>query len=633
MSESYNALAAEGVFHQNVEGFTPRVAQQEMAEAVEDSLAYSGKLVVESGTGTGKTFAYLVPVVLSGKRTIISTGTKHLQEQIFNRDLPVVLNVLGESVGAELLKGRANYLCRYRHKQHSQQSDLIGKENNLDYDVIDKWAVKTTSGDIAEVSDIPESSPIWRQVTSTTDNCLGGKCPDYNKCFVNQARQRALKADIVVVNHHLFFSDLTLKIEGFGELLPDHEAVIFDEAHNIPDTASKFFGFTVSSFQIKELIKDTLAAEQEEKSAVDFKACVPGLEKQISDIQSYFSKQKITTDILAKLKNKKFETLINALVNGLDELQQALAVAATSREVLLKCQIRCLQFQNQLDTWWESRKNNSVCWLEADKSWFRFNMTPLNVGEYFAEFFDSPGMSWVFTSATLAVGDDFSAFCNEIGLQDSDNRRWESPYNFKKNTLLYLPDELPDPRDPGFDQKLAMTILDVTSASSGRAFCLFTSYAMMEKVHQLLRSQLKWPLFVQGQTAKQQLLEQFLKSENAVLFGTSSFWEGVDVKGEDLSCVIIDKLPFASPSDPVLKSKLQNNEEQGGSPFMDIQIPDAVIALKQGVGRLIRSEADRGVMVICDSRLTTKGYGNLFIRSLPPMPITLKIKDVQKFFK
>ncbi len=633
MSKSYNILAANNLFHQQISDFTPRLAQQEMAQAVEDSLAFSGKLVVESGTGTGKTYAYLVPVVLSGKRTIISTGTKHLQEQIFNRDLPVVLEVLDKTVSAQMLKGRSNYLCRYRLTLNSQQSDLVGKQYQLEYDVIDKWVSRTKTGDIAEVSDVHEDSPIWKEVTSTADNCLGRKCPDYKKCFVNQARQHAMEADIVVVNHHLFFSDLTLKTEGFGELLPNHEAVIFDEAHSVPDIAAKFFGFSLSSFQLKELTKDVLAAENEEKSAVYFADCIDALEDQVDEIQLYCKHLKNPTEVLDKLKNAQFNELIHNLVARLHDLHTALTVAAATGEGLGKCQNRCVQIQNQLDVWWENRDKNAVCWLEATKSWFRINLTPLNVGKHFSKFIEKPDLSWIFTSATLAVEDDFTAFCGEIGLQDADTRRWESPYDFQRNAMMYLPSELPDPREASFLQALANTILDVTNASNGRAFCLFTSHAMMKNIYKLLRSHFKWPLFVQGQAAKQHLLEQFLQSENAVLLGTASFWEGVDVKGDALSCVVIDKLPFAPPSDPVLKSKLQNSEQQGGNPFIDIQIPNAVIALKQGAGRLIRSESDRGVLVICDQRITSKAYGNLFLKSLPPIPITRSLYDVQRFFK
>jgi ATP-dependent DNA helicase DinG len=633
MGDSCDALKTGGEFHQQIEGFIPRIEQQEMARSVEESLNYSGRLVVESGTGTGKTYAYLVPVVLSGKRTIISTGTKHLQEQIFYRDLPVVLRMLNETLSAQMLKGRSNYLCRYRHKLNSQQSDLIGKENRFGYDVIDKWASRTDTGDVSEVSGVNEAAPIWKQVTSTADNCLGAKCPDYGNCFVNQARQRAMKADVVVVNHHLFFSDLTLKTEGFGELLPDHEAVIFDEAHTIPDTASKFFGFSISSFQLKDLVSDILVAEKEERSAVKFSTCISELERDLDRILAYCSQLKTPSELLVNLKTAKFDELLEQFLKGVDDLNTALVMAAPAGEGLAKCQNRCQQFLDGLDLWWEDRNRNAVCWFECTQYGFKIHTTPLNVGEHFSKIIESPGVAWIFTSATLAVGEDFSAFCNEIGLENAETKRWESPYDFRNNALLFLPPDLPDPREHNFSQVLTSTILDVTEASSGRTFCLFTSHAMMEKVYQLLKHTIKWPIHVQGQAPRQQLLDQFLQSDNSVLLGTSSFWEGVDVKGEALSCVIIDKLPFASPSDPVLKSKLKNSEEQGGNPFMDIQIPNAVISLKQGAGRLIRSESDRGVLVICDQRITEKSYGKLFLKSLPPIPVTTSIGDVFGFFR
>jgi ATP-dependent DNA helicase DinG len=467
MVDSYDALNIGGAFQQQIEDFIPRTAQQEMARAVEESLNYSGRLVVESGTGTGKTYAYLVPVVLSGKRAIISTGTKHLQEQIFYRDLPVVLRVLNKTLSAQMLKGRSNYLCRYRHKLNSQQSDLIGRESRFAYDVIDKWASRTVTGDVSEVSDVNEAAPIWKQVTSTADNCLGAKCPDYGNCFVNQARQRAMKADVVVVNHHLFFSDLTLKTEGFGELLPDHDAVIFDEAHVIPDTASNFFGISISSFQLKDLISDIQGAEKEERSAVHFSASIAELEDDLARILAYGSKLKTSSELLVNLKTAKFDGLLEGLLKILDELNSALVLAAPAGEGLAKCQNRCQQFLNGLDLWWEDRNRNGICWFECSKHGFKIHVTPLNVGEHFSKYIEDPGIAWIFTSATLAVGEDFSAFCNEIGLENAETRRWESPYDYRQNAMLFLPPDLPDPREHNFSQALTSTILDVTDASRG----------------------------------------------------------------------------------------------------------------------------------------------------------------------
>ncbi len=604
-----------------------------MAVEVESALRYGGNLVVESGTGTGKTFAYLIPVIESGKRTIISTGTKHLQEQIFFRDLPTVLDVLDTQVNAVLLKGRSNYLCRYRLKLNSQQSDLIGRADQLAYDALDDWSNRTTTGDIVEVAGIKEDSRVWSKVTSTAENCLGGKCPDFSRCFVNQARQQALKADIVVVNHHLFFSDITLRTEGFGELLPDHEAVILDEAHTVADTATHFFGNSVSSFQLKELIADILAAEQNEKSAVNLKDHIGPVKTRIERFQAYCKTLATESEILADLISNRFDQAWTQLYCELSGLVDALEMASLAGEDLGKCYSRATRIISQLEVWREDRERESVCWLETGKSFFRFNVSPLNVGKRFDPFLSSPEVSWIFTSATLAVGDDFSSFCGQLGLHEAETHRWESPYDFQANSLLYLPKDLPDPRDAVFCHALVDVIMDVTNASSGRAFCLFTSHAMMQRVYQELSEKCRWPLFLQGRAAKQHLLKQFLDTENSILLGTASFWEGVDVKGQALSCVIIDKLPFEPPSNPLLKSKLQVCEENNGVPFMDIQVPDAVISLKQGAGRLIRSEKDKGVLVICDSRISTKSYGKLFLDSLPPMPVTRNIDEVYRFFR
>ena len=630
MSTSSEILARNGLFHQEINGFIPRRAQQEMARSVENALEYNGRLVVESGTGTGKTFAYLVPVLLSGKPTIISTGTKHLQEQIFYRDLPVVMETLGSRANAVLLKGRANYLCRYRLALANRQTDLVGKQDQLEYDRINSWSVRTKTGEITEVEEVGEGHAIWKQVTSTADNCLGSRCPDYSDCFVMKARQKAREADIVVVNHHLYFS--TLK-SGSGEILPGHSAVIFDEAHSLAETASRFFGWSISSYDLKEWFKDILVAENEENSSVHFSDNTSRLESILEDLLSHFGKQSGSPADRSQLENAEFDVLFTRFGRELGDLQDGLEVASVIGEGLAKCRDRGLDMVTRIDSWRENRDSNSVSWMEWDRRGFRLHLTPVNIGLHFSEITSDPSIAWVFTSATLAVGNDFSSFCHEIGLQDAEMKKWDSPYDFDRNTLLYLPPHMPDPRDPSFQTALENTILEVTHASQGRAFCLFTSHAMLKNIHRRIRNKISWPLLVQGHAPRQKLLDQFVQSDNQVLLGTSSFWEGVDVKGDALSCVIIDKLPFASPSHPVLRRRLQLCEEQGGNPFFDLQIPSAVIALKQGVGRLIRSEQDRGVLVICDPRVTGKSYGRRFVSSLPAIPMTHSLSDIRQFFQ
>lgn len=624
-------LGSEGPFHQQLKGFTPRVSQQQMAEEVADTLTHGGTLVAESGTGTGKTFAYLVPIILGAERSIISTGTRHLQDQIFHRDLPTVANILDRNVNAVMLKGRSNYLCRYRLRQSSAQSELIGKASELSFNIIDRWASSTSTGDIAEVSEISDQAPVWKEVTSTVDNCLGGKCPDFKKCFVTKARQSAMEADVVVVNHHLFFSDLTLKDDGFGELLPHYDAVVFDEAHTLCDIASSFFGFSVSGFQIQDLCADIVRTEKDEGSGVDFAAVIPPLQKAVELLQVELAKLGEGSIEIAEVENPAFRRDFENLQIGMDRLLQQLEIASIAGEGLGKCYQRALLLAERLDVWIQGHDRNLVRWISVGQRSFRLQANPLSIRQRFIEIM-ARAKSWIFTSATLAVGDDFSAFSSQLGLEQGQHSHWQSPYDFERNALLYLPTDMPDPREKLYPERVAEVVLEVTEISRGRAFCLFTSHAMMNKVGSIIRNNFQWPLMVQGEAPRSELMDRFQRTANSVLLGTSSFWEGVDIKGDALSCVIIDKLPFAPPGDPVLKSRLQACEEEGGNPFMEIQIPSAAISLKQGAGRLIRSETDRGVLVLCDPRVITKRYGNVFLQSLPSMPITRQVHDVQTFF-
>ncbi len=633
-AQSAAALGAGGAFSRALPGFNPREGQRSFSEYVARLIDSSGVLVAESGTGTGKTFAYLVPALLSGRQVVISTGTRHLQDQLFFRDLPVVRKALEVTADIALLKGRSNYLCIYRLNQLGQDATLkYQKQTANKRTILENWAAMTSLGEIAEVSEFDEQDLIWRQVTSTSDNCLGGECPDFKACYVNKARQRAIKAQIVVVNHHLFFSDVTLKEEGFGELLPNYDVVIFDEAHQLPDVATRFFGFAISTFQLNELCRDVLVSEAKEKSGVPLQdsanalqACVPPLHLAAS--KHGRGQSSLLTEDPACL------TAINALLDALADLETDLSNAASAGDGLQRCHQRTFQIQGQLLDWLEhsARATDLVCWFETTQSNTRLTASPLSVASQMRNILQRPEKTAILTSATLAAGEDFSYYLQQLGMDEIDTAHYDSPFDYPHNALLYLPDTLPEPHDRRFVDAMVEACIPVLKASRGRAFMLFTSYAMLHRVAQKMRESTQWTLFVQGQAPRGELIDQFRKSSEAVLLGTTSFWEGVDIQGEDLSCVIIDKLPFAPPNDPVMSARLKKVEEAGGKPFFDVQIPDAVIRLKQGAGRLIRDEQDRGVLMICDSRLQSKGYGKKFVEALPPMRRTRSLQDVQRFF-
>ena len=632
--KSAAALGAGGAFTQALPGFNPRQGQQAFAEYVARLIESGGVLVAESGTGTGKTFAYLVPALLSGRQVVISTGTRHLQDQLFFRDLPVVRKALEVTADIALLKGRANYLCIYRLKQLGQDATLkYQKQTAKKRQILDSWAAMTSLGEIAEVSELDEQDPVWRQVTSTSDNCLGGECPDFKACYVNKARQRAIKAQIVVVNHHLFFSDVTLKEEGFGELLPNYDVVIFDEAHQLPDVATRFFGFAISTFQLNELCRDVMVCEAKEKSGVPLQDSANALQACVPPLHLAASKHgRGTGNVLTE--DAASMSAINTLLDALADLETDLSNAAGAGDGLQRCHQRTFQIQAQLLDWLEhsARAAEMVCWFETTQSNTRLTASPLSVATQMCSILQRPEKTSILTSATLAAGEDFSYYLRQLGLDEIDTAHYDSPFDYRNHALLYLPDNLPEPHDRRFVDAMVEASLPVLKASKGRAFMLFTSYAMLHRVAQKMRDTTQWTLFVQGQAPRGELIDQFRKTPDAVLLGTTSFWEGVDIQGEDLSCVIIDKLPFAPPNDPVMSARLKKVEQAGGKPFFDVQIPDAVIRLKQGAGRLIRDEQDRGVLMICDARLQSKGYGKKFVEALPPMRRTQSLQDVQRFF-
>jgi ATP-dependent DNA helicase DinG len=633
-------LGPNGPLSKHLPGFAPRAQQQAMAESVARTLDNEGLLIAEAGTGTGKTFAYLVPALLysqkSGKKVMISTGTKNLQDQLFHRDLPTVREALAVSASVALLKGRANYLCHHRlemlegRRLRPEQQDQLAR--------IRTWLGRSERGDIAELGVIPEGAPIWPMVTSTTDNCLGGDCPAFSECFVVKARKDAQAADVLVVNHHLFFADMALRDEGFGEVLPGVNAFIFDEAHQLPDVASTFFGLNFSGRQLTELGRDTLVEVHTEAPDVDtIQAGITKLEKATRDFRLALGTDVRRASWATVAELPAMKTATDDLLEALGRLEKELETLAERGKGLERCWRRCLELKMRLgqfvDGVGDSDGPATIQWFETHARGFVMHMTPLEISETFRAYVDKQRSAWIFTSATLAVGDSFKHFSRELGIEDANAELWGSPFDFEQQAMLYVPTDLPQPNTPDYTPAVIDAALPVIKASGGRTFFLVTSYRALNQIAERLEGNIDYPLLVQGTLPRAELLERFRELGNAVLVGTSSFWEGVDVRGEALSCVIIDKLPFSSPGDPVLQARLDAMREQGLNPFFDYQVPQAAIALKQGVGRLIRDVQDRGVLMICDPRLFGKSYGRIFRNSLPPMPVTRVLADVEQFFR
>ena len=631
-SKSAELLSAGGPLATRLPGFTVRAGQQAMAQRIEEAITHHGVFIAESGTGTGKTFAYLVPALLCGRKVLISTGTKNLQDQLYQRDLPLVREALGKPVTTALLKGRANYLCLYRLEQVQLEARLANKRSVGELARIAAHARRTRSGDVAEIREVPEDSELWPLVTSSADNCLGGRCPRFNDCFVKRAREQALAADVLIVNHHLFFADLVLREEGFGQLLPGVQAVIFDEAHQLPEIASNFFGYSVSSRELAGLARDVLLAETKERSSVpELADNARAVEKAAADLRLAFGVE-ARRDAWSRLDGVGVFRALDALKHGLGQLANRLEAAAPKGEGLANCYRRAAGLLDRLYLLSESVAADYIAWFETSARGFGLHLTPLSVATLFGNQVCGADKSWVFTSATLTINGSFEHFQRELGLAHADTAQWDSPFDYANQTLLYLPSGLPEPSTPDYTRRVIEAALPVIAASGGRAFFLFTSHRALKLAHELLAGRLDYPLLVQGTAPKNELLARFRDAGNAVLLGTASFWEGVDVRGEALSLVIIDKLPFASPDDPVLQARAQAIEEQGGNAFRQYQLPAAVIALKQGAGRLIRDETDHGILMLCDPRLLGKSYGKVFLKSLPPMPVTRELGDVEHFF-
>ena len=643
MSDLDSTFSSDGLLAASVPSFRPRPQQLEMARRIAEALEKHSVLVVEAGTGTGKTFAYLVPALLSGGKVILSTGTKTLQDQLFNRDLPTVRAALKVPVTVALLKGRANYVCPYHIERNARDGRFLTAQDAADLRAIDRFARGTRTGDKAECTAVREDSAAWPAATSTRDNCLGQECPNVKECFVLAARRAAMDADVVVVNHHLFFADVMLRDEGMGELLPACNAVIFDEAHQLPETASLFFGENVSTAQVLELARDTrsetLAGARDCRALIDASRA---LEKTARDLRLAFGPEPARLSAIQAGGLPEFERAVVALADELGRFTAILGTQAERSEGLANCLRRCDEIQQRLGRWRTPDGAEMIRWVEVYAQSAALNATPLHVSEVFRRQLDGHPRAWIFTSATLAVGQNFDHYCDELGLSQLEpppaTAVWGSPFDYGEQALLYAPAGMPDPNHPDHAEAVADTALPLIRAARGRTFVLCTSLRAMRRIHGLLadglaRADDRLPLLLQGEGSRSELLERFRRLGNAVLVASQSFWEGVDVPGDALSVVIIDKLPFAPPDDPVLAARIEHLQKSGRSPFMHYQLPRAVINMKQGAGRLIRSERDRGVLCICDPRMIDKPYGKIVWRSLPPMRRTRSEADAVAFLE
>jgi ATP-dependent DNA helicase DinG len=624
----------EGPLARALPGYAYRPEQAAMAKAVGLALANLLPLIIEAGTGTGKTFAYLVPALLSGRSVIISTGTRTLQDQLFRRDVPLLAKALGLPAKIALLKGRANYLCRHRLELATQQGSLLAGERGAARVLarVSRWAATTRAGDLSELTDLPEQTTVWPNITSTRENCLGQECPQFSRCHVFEARRNAQAADIVVVNHHLLLADLALKDEGFGDLLPGAEAVILDEAHQVPDIAAQFFGQVWSVRQVQLLMRDIAA----ELTAAGVRA--PEINAAVNSVDDRL--EELRAGLQGGAGRYEWASLPDSFLDVLPELETAISDIAGELNGLgagagtANCARRAGLLANGLASLREMPDDTGLRWVDANPSGLLLQYTPFEIAERLREYVEARSCAWVFTSATLAIGEDFSHFAARIGLPQARTVRIDSPFDYRDQARIFLPPQMPEPQSPAFAARFIDACAPLLEASGGRAFLLYTSYRGMGDGVLALRARFPnppFPVLVQGEAPREALLNRFRELGNAVLLATGSFWEGVDVKGEALSIVAIDKLPFASPDDPLLKARLEGIRRRGGNPFFEYQLPQAVLALKQGVGRLIRDFDDFGVIVIGDPRLKTKAYGRVFLEALPPSPVISESAAAAKF--
>lgn len=656
--EVEQVLGADGLLAQQLEDFAPRQQQIDMARAVSEAIEGATQLVVEAGTGVGKTFAYLVPALLAGKKTLISTGTRNLQDQLYSRDLPALRELIGRDLSIALLKGRANYVCPYRlaRAEASQATAAGSSYNQKDWRVIRQikdFAQSRNDGDLDYFPQVEIHPAVRAQVTSTADNCLGQECPDVDDCPLIKARRRAQQADLVVINHHLFFADLAVRESGFGEVVPFAEVLLFDEAHLIPDVATQFFGEQVSSNQLINLSRDLQAENPGDID--DLEPRLRRVETATGELTRELGQVNSRDDWAALIRKPALKDALAELIDALTSLLECLAPHQQRSKELDNCgnraermiaTLRAMQLtphnsadesespEPNPDDEENTRPNDggTVQWLEQRGRGFVLHNDPIEIAPRMEQAYEAHPRSWIFTSATLAAGDTFDLFTRRMGLLDSETLLLDTPFDYASQALLYLPPDLPEPNDERHTEAVVAAALPVLRASRGRAFLLFTSYAALHRAKDLLSGETDFSLLIQGDLPKAKLLEKFQQLPNAVLLATASFWQGVDVRGEALSCVIIDKLPFASPFEPLIKARIDSLRRAGGNPFRDLQMPSAIITLKQGAGRLIRDHGDRGLLMICDPRLRSRSYGKTFVAALPPMRTTEKVATATAFF-